>query len=381
MPRRLRIGFVVTDLHRHGAEAMLHKLVSRMDKSRFEPTVIGLTGGDLLEQMRDSKIMVHCLEMGSVLSAPLALVQLAKLSTLKEFDIIQGWMYHGNVAAQLTSRLVAHNPPVLIGIRQSLSSLSNEKRLTRWVIRADAKLSRAARKVVYVSQVAKQQHEEFGYAKGDSVVIPNGFDLHEYAPSEQARSAVRSMLGLRHDAFLVGMVARFHRMKRHDVFLRAAARLVLDDARINFILVGTDAVPENPHLRNLILELGLSGRVHCLGARQDIPLITAALDIAALSSGWGEGFPNVIGEAMSCQVPCVATDVGDTKWIIGETGSVVPPGDDASLADALLNLVRDEPLRRRLGTKARSRIREFFSIEAVVAQYESLYEGLSGITN
>ena len=145
---------------------------------------------------------------------------------------------------------------------------------------------------------------------------------------------------------------------------------------VRFILAGTEVEPSNRELMNLISSLGLEPSVRLLGRRNDIPEITAALDIAS-SSSYGEGFSNAIGEAMSCGVPCVVTDVGDSAWIVGDTGKVVPPRDPTALANALRELVNMGAVARRaLGERARQRVVENFSLEAVVRQYEDLYESV-----
>jgi len=123
----------------------------------------------------------------------------------------------------------------------------------------------------------------------------------------------------------------------------------------------------------MVEENGIENKVHLLGPRQDVALLTSALDVA-VSSSVGEAFPNVVVEAMSCGVPCVATDVGDSALIVGDTGKIVPPAHPRLLAEAileLLNLPRDE--RRKLGVKARQRIQTNFEISKVVTAYEDLY--------
>ncbi len=123
---------------------------------------------------------------------------------------------------------------------------------------------------------------------------------------------------------------------------------------------------------------GLQKRFHLLGRRSDIPRITAALDLATSSSSSGEGFSNVIGEAMACGVPFAATNIGDATRIIGETGKVVPPREPAALAAAwngLLSLPVEQ--RTALGAAARQRIEEHFSLSAVAAQYAALYRELA----
>ncbi|MBA3765753.1 MAG: glycosyltransferase, partial [Acidobacteria bacterium] len=108
-----------------------------------------------------------------------------------------------------------------------------------------------------------------------------------------------------------------------------------------------------------------------------MPRITASLDIASSSSSYGEGFPNVIGEAMSCAVPCVVTDVSDLPWVVGETGKVVPPRDAEALAGTWAELIElGAEGREALGAAARARVIQYFPLELVVAQYEDLYESV-----
>ncbi len=112
------------------------------------------------------------------------------------------------------------------------------------------------------------------------------------------------------------------------------------------------------------------------GVRADIGRFTAALDIAS-SCSYSESFANVIGEAMACSVPSVATDVGISAWIVGDTGRIVPPRNPEALADAWRELIElGAAGRKALGTAARSRVTNYFSLASVVQQYEGLYESV-----
>ena len=183
---------------------------------------------------------------------------------------------------------------------------------------------------------------------------------------------------------LIGLVARFDPMKDHGNFFRGARHL-LNEAEekdnLHFVLAGRGIDAANAALKDFISEYGLENRTHLLGERTDIPFVTSALDIAT-SSSTGEGFPNAVGEAMACGVPCVVTDVGDSAWIVGDTGRIVPPREPTALAEAWGELICMEDERRRsLGEAARRRIIENFSIDTVVRQYEAVYEGLAAERN
>ena len=158
--------------------------------------------------------------------------------------------------------------------------------------------------------------------------------------------------------------------------MRAAADLALRHRQTHFLLSGRDVSLENKALEQLVRPQ-MRDRFHLVGERADVSELMTAMDIFCLSSAWGEGFPNVIGEAMATGVPCVATDVGDTAIIIGDTGVVVPSRNKDALAagiESLLTMPLEE--RRTLGASARARIEENYTLRNIVEQYAALYEKL-----
>ena len=288
-------------------------------------------------------------------------------------DLLQGWMYHGSVAAWLADRTSRQRRPVLFGIRQSLYDIGDERRLTALVIRLAAALSSRATHVVYNSRQGQAHHEAFGFDRARSVYVPNGFDTDTFVPSGVARQEVRAELGVAPDTPLAGFVARYHPVKDHAGLLAAAARVRQVLPEVRFVMAGSGVDADNPALMRHVLQHGLADRVHLLGARRDVPRLTAALDVAICASQ-AEGFPNVVGEAMSCGVPCVVTEVGDCPDIVGPTGAVVRPRDPAAMADGLIRLLSLAPdARLALGVAARQRVLASYSIDAVVRQYTDLY--------
>ena len=173
------------------------------------------------------------------------------------------------------------------------------------------------------------------------------------------------------------MVARYDPLKDHATFLRAAGLLHKELPGVHFLLCGDKVDNRNAALVEQINALDLSNVCHLLGPRRDVPRIFAALDIAT-SSSISEAFPLAIGEAMSCGVPCVATDVGDSALMIGTTGKIVPPNDPAALAAGWKELLAlDGGARARVGAASRRRVRELFDLGAVTRRYESLYDELA----
>ena len=229
---------------------------------------------------------------------------------------------------------------------------------------------------MYVSRSSAAQHESAGYSAARSLVVPYGFDTEKFAPSEPAREALRHELGLTKDALLIGMIGRYHPVKDHANFLSAAARIVKSRPDVRFVLCGKGIEQGNANLAQLIKTLGLGPQVYLLGEVSEIQTIMAALDLA-VSSSYSEGFPNVVGEAMSSAVPCVVTEISDLPDVVGTTCRVVPPRDSTALAAAIEELIAAGPdYRRALGIAARARIIERYSLEKSVARYEAVYESL-----
>lgn len=370
-----RIVHVITGLTPGGAQSMLRKLLAASDRSLFEPEVVSLLDrGPEAGGIEALGVPVQSLGMRPGPSALAALPRLARRLRSRSARIVQTWMYHADLVGGLAARLAGIRP-IVWGIRQSNLDPRGTKRSTRWVAHACARLSRSVpAQIVCCSEASRRTHAALGYDATRMVVIPNGFDVGIFRPDPEARESVREELRVPAHAKLVGLFGRFDLQKDHATFVRAAARL--RDPDVHFLLCGEDVTLENPQLAAWIAEAGIRDRCHLLGQRSDMPRLTAALDVAA-SSSFGEGFPNVIGEAMSCGVPCVVTEAGDSGELVGESGRIVPPEDPVSLSAALEALLAAAPeARRRLGEATRRRISERYGIDRIARRYEALYREL-----
>lgn len=372
----MRVIIVATGLGVGGAEMQLARLAGKLLEAGRDVLVVALRGGTVADGIR--AIGIPVVELGLVNAGCITAAARSLVAQIRTFrpDVIQGWMYHGNLAATMVRRFAMPQAKLIWGVRQSLYDIRHEKALTRHVIRASVLASRAAQAIVYNSHMALAQHETFGFSAARGHVIDNGFDTAEFCPNVEGRNAVRAMLGLAADTPLIGLIARYHPMKGHQLFLESAARLSASRHDVHFVLVGRGVMPDNPSLSRALSHPALAGHIHCLGERKDVARLTAALDIVSASSYWGESFPNAVGEAMSCSVPVVATDVGDVRRIVGDAGFVVSVGDADGLAAAWASLLADSNLRGRMGQLGRQRVLEYFSVEAMGRRYLELYEEL-----
>jgi glycosyltransferase involved in cell wall biosynthesis len=282
-------------------------------------------------------------------------------------------MYHADLAGLLAARW-AGRPPVIWNVRHSHLG-PGTRPATRAVARACALLTRGPRRIVVGSEAARRAHAALGYDAGRMVVILNGFDVDVLRPDPAGRAAVRGELGIPDGALVVGTAARAHPDKDHDTLLAALDRVAGEDPRVHPVLCG-DGVADGTPLGDRVRARAWGGRARLLGMRPDVGRLMAGWDVAVCSSRT-EGFPNAVGEAMACGVPCVTTDVGDAAALVGDTGVVVPPRRPAALAEGMRSvLALDAAARAGLGRRARARIVEEFSLQRMVAQYHDLYRGV-----
>jgi len=374
----ITIAHLITGLQTGGAETMLAKLVGSMDTTRFRNIVISMTdGGSIATELSTSGVRILSLQMRRGVADPRGLTRLLQVLREEKPDVLQTWLYHADLMGALAGRL-AGVPRVVWNLRCSDMNRPNYRWLSRHLPLLLARLSGMPDAVIVNSGAGRAVHERYGYRPRAWQLIPNGFDVARFHPDPEARGRFLAEHGLPDDAFLIGLPARLDPMKDHCTFLAAATDFACKHPQARFVLMGSGLQAQNPRIRRLITACNLDGRVLLLGERRDIDRILPSLDLVTLSSAFGEGFPNVLGEAMACGVPCVSTDVGDAAAIVGDTGTIVAPRDPVALAVAWQQMMALGPEgRAALGADARRRIERHFSLSIVAAQYEAFYERIT----
>jgi len=366
----MKIVHIITDLDTGGAETMLHKLLASLRDEKLNSLVIVLMGrGAITKQIETLNVKVEMLDL--VQGERPSWQTIKKLRQfMRAFnpDIVQGWMYHGDIVATVAVFLfdpMRRKVKLFWNVRQTLYDINSEKIQTRWLIVLGRWLSFFPHSIIYNSNLSAEQHCNVGYLSKKTKIIPNGFDLQKFKPDQQHRQQLREELKINDNVLLIGHISRLHPMKDHATLLRAIDRVVGSlsstgsKQEVLFLLIGhgvTSELSKNPAIR-------------FLGERTDIPRIMSALDIVVSSSAWGEGFPNVIGEAMASEVPCVVTDVGDSAYIVGKYGRVCSVGDDQCIANSLLQLIDNKEERKIAGRQARKRINENYSMDKIKKEY------------
>lgn len=375
----IKLVLVITGLSGGGAETMLYKLLQHIDRSRFDPTVISLTTkGDIGPNIEALGIPVHSLEMRPRLPSPLRFIHLVQLMRRLKPEVVHTWMYHADLLGGLAARLAGIRS-IAWGIRHSNLMPAQNKGTTLMTMRFCAWVSTwLPQYILSCSERATLVHVAAGYCANKFVLIPNGFNLERFSPDFAARVCVRNELGLASNTLLVGLVGRYDLQKNHLGFVDAAKRVNQAMPSVHFVMAGTEVDWGNHTLVQAIEKAGLRHHFHLLGRLGDISRLMASLDILA-SSSFGEAFPNVLGEAMSCGVPCVVTDVGDSADIIGDTGRAVASGDMNGLAQHIIELLRwPSGQRIQLGIKARQRVRDNYEIGDIAQRYGDFYVQMKG---
>lgn len=371
----IKIVFITSGLGVGGAEIVLLNLLRELDRSRFNPSVISLTGhGPVSDRIAALGIQVHHMDFRR---RPLgAFCSLVRLLRRTRPTVVQTWMYHADLIGSLAARAA--------GIRTIAWSLHNlmldpGARVTAWIRNLCAHLSsRLPRVILSCSEATAAYHVQCGYDASRIQVIPNGFDTDHFHPDPDARVQIRRSLGLPADAPVVLHLGRLDPLKNHAGFLRAAALAAAECPDVRFLMAGKDVEPKTPALAELVSELRLGARVQLLGPRSDVPRLLSACDLLVQTST-SEAFPMSLGEAMCCGLRCVATDVGDSALIVGETGAIVPSGDDAAVATAIGRLLaQDNDVRAALGAAARRRVIDNFDIRYITRRYEAVYLDMTG---
>lgn len=374
----IKIVHVITDLSVGGAQNMLLKLLRQTDRNEFDPVVISLKDAGVVgEAISSLGITVLSCNMTPEAPDPAVVMRLARI--LKELrpHLVQTWMYHSDLIGGIANKM-AGSATLAWNIRHSQLDPATVKRSTILIGKICAKMSGVLPdRILCCSEVAKEVHLQLGYNRPKFHVIPNGFELAEYRPDIARRANIREELGISEEALVIGHVGRYHPMKDHRSFVRAAKSLSSRMDNVYYVLCGDDVDWNNEELSMWIRSADLESRFRLLGRRSDLPSVNAALDIATLCSTYGEGFPNVVGEAMACAIPCVVTNVGDSAYIVGDTGTVIEPGNPDALGHAWFDMLTlDNDKRKALGALARERMETKFDIAAVVKQYQNLYREL-----
>lgn len=349
------IFILIRSLGVGGAERQVSVLAKSLHQKGYKVTVgVFYSSGALEKNLREAGVSIYPLDKKGRWDLIGWFWRYLKAIRIVNPDVIYSFLTISNIIATIGRFFI--RKPVVWGIRASHINYQDYDWLTSLTAWIEKKLSRYAKTIIFNARFSYHYHQSLGYHLNNAVVIPNGIDTDVFKPDlGESKSTIRTQLGIPHDAFLIGMLARFDPMKDYETFLKAARTLSLKHKNMYFIAAGagTDTAPWH----------SLPSRFLCLGVWEDVAGLLNALDIMILSS-FGEGFPNVVGEAMACGIPTIATDVGDAKYIVGDVGISIPPKNVEALIQAIETTLQHPPSKEAI----RNRIISHFSVEQMVNQ-------------
>ena len=356
--RRPGVWLMTNTLEVGGSERQFATLVESLSRDRLEvhPACLRRIGG-LAARLGE---IPEFPPGGRLLGIQAQRAQWAMLRSLRRNGIAVAHAFDFYTNLMLIPVAKVAGVPV-IGSHRQLGDL-----LTSAQFKAQYWAFRFCDRVVCNSRAAADTLRAAGLPEQKLEIIPNGLTEPAFA---ECVPAIPRKLGV----VRLGMVARMNSaVKNHAAFLRAAAQLLTQCPAVEFMLVGDG--PLRPGLEAMAAELGIKEKVLFVGERHDIPAMLASLDVSVLISS-SESLSNVILESMAAGVPVVATDVGGNPELVkdGETGLLVPSGDEAKLVEALAHLVRDAASRTQYANTSRKIARSHFHIDEVCRRFEELY--------
>ena len=298
--------------------------------------------------------------------------RLMRAAAARRPDVIYSFLPVPNLLATLFRAAFCRGAALVWGVRGTPLDLERYDWLERTSIRLERWASHLPDLVIANSRcgAAWARGPAFGAPRVTTIV--NGIDTDQFRPATpEDRAAARSVLGCPPGALVVAVVARLDPMKDHAAFLEALAITAPNEPHIIGLIVGDGSRPVIARLRARAAALGIADRVIWVAARRQVDEIYHAADLLCLPSAFGEGFPNVVGEAMACGLSCIVTSVGDAADLVGMTGRVVPPRDPHELARAILDLAKPIRESHSRNLAARYRIIENFELRTMISATES----------
>ncbi|HEX6559357.1 MAG TPA: glycosyltransferase [Longimicrobiales bacterium] len=367
----MKLLLLTRSLNEGGAERQLVTLARALaDLGRPPVVAVFYKGGVLENELTRAGVSLRNLGKRGRWDLATFAARAAALARSEKPDVVYSMLPTANLVAS-GLKVVARDVRVVWGIRASQVNASDYDALNAWTLRLQRALSPSADGIIVNSHAGKRDLVNEGYREDRITVVLNGIDVDVFARTAAGRESVRREWQVADDDTLVGIVARFDPMKDHRTFFDAAAIVAGQCPHIKFVCVGTGAPGLVAAARKAAQEAGIADRLIWAGARPDMPAVYSALDMCVLSSAYGEGFPNVLGEAMACGTPCVATTVGDAELIVSGWGGIAPPRDPRQLAAAIL-AVAAETHSDSWREAARAHICDRFSVSTMLQGTEQV---------
>ena len=368
-----KIVHIISGLQVGGAERSLFNICNSSLNDNFKQYVICLGNkGYYSQKIEEIGLEIYHINFNSwhfVKSLIRFITVLKKISP----NIIQGWMNHGNFASILALFILNFKPIIYWNIRQSFYKNKNDLFYTKFLFLFNIFFSRIPKKIIINSNISKIQLQNFGFHIDSFKFIPNGFDSNYWVRDLSFRKLKRENLGIENLDFLIGYVGRYHPMKNIILLLKAFEIISINFPNSKLVIIGHKENDFNK-FEKLIFDRIPNNQIILLNQKNNINKYYSIFDLFTLCSV-SEGFPNVLGEAMSCELCCISTNVGEASALLQEVGFIIPVDDLDALVREITNCIENLEITKNMGGGARNKIIKSYSLQNTVNQYFNLYNG------
>ncbi len=357
--KKNRVLHIISSLNTGGAELFLYNLLKDLKNNKIHNEVLCLSGKGSLSRQYNmlSKKVIHLNFKNNFFNNLKNIFKFYKFSKNNEYDIVQGWMYHGNFFAFIFW-LFSKKCLLFWNLRQTLYSIKNEKFFTKIIIYLNCWLSKFPDLIISNSETSIKQHINFGFNKKNFIFIPNGVDLSKF--KKKIRKNKNKNINIAH-------IARFHPMKNHILALKIANKMIETNKNIKFFFVGKNINYDNSYLKDKINKNFLKKNIFLLDEKKKINKFLRNIDILISTSSWGEGFPNVVLEATVMGIPCVSTNIGDTNKILSKSLIINKNNDYRSFISTLHKVIN-----KKINTNFKF-VKKRYSLKKISKIYNNIY--------
>lgn len=373
----MRILHVITSLDNGGAQSVLYNLI--LNENVCTHGVVCLTGpGKYTEAMQAEGIFLVHLNMSRGRFRISAFFELLLLIKRYRPDVMQTWMYHSDFMGGLAAWFCGVRT-IVWGIHHSTLDKKGTSFSTRLVVSVLRLMSWfVPDSIISCSERALDLHVSIGYREKIMHFVANGYDLTRFHPGVGRLTSLSCCNSVPSDCFIFLNVGRWNPQKDHRNFI-SAARLLRDNDVGSFVclLVGPNIESSNSELKEILDEYDIWDTVYLCGESDEIHAVYQSAGCHVLSSSFGEAYPNVVAESMSCGVPNIVTDVGDAREMVGNCGWVVEPKDPVALCAAMEKVLKKSKNRDEysaLSNSTRQRAVEKFNVVGMVDRYREIWE-------
>ena len=370
----MKILYIITNLGLGGAEVQLYKIVENLKNGHQIKVISLLSKGDLGDKLIKLGIELSIINFSKKRFLFSSFLKLCITILKFKPDIVHTWMYHANLIGGFAAK-ISNVKNIFWSIHHNDLSTVHNKLSTVLIAKIGAFFSYLIPKnVICVSKNVVKKHIDFGYQEKKMVYIPNGIDVLEFFKISDARHLLFEKYNFTNDAILIGLPSRFDPIKNHEGFLASIADIRITNPMLNLqiILAGKNIDTNNIELVNLINKYDLIGCVHLMGLIHNMPLFMSSIDLL-VNNSYSESFSLVLAEALSCETLCISTIEGDPESIIQGVGKHVPAGNNSSLSNAIINMIKNKKSLGENKIMGREKIMSTYSLEIVLKKYMSLY--------